>query len=866
MSLSDWKPRQPPLRVPLIRRDPLLASLGELLDEGGPTVGLVCAPAGFGKTTLSTQFGEALGGVATVAWADLETPGSGANDMWRAILTAFRRSSPRSNSALRGWPRAPRQSDDRFLERLRAAAAELADPTILILDDLDSVTDPLATAQLGQFVRRLPPPVRVVLSSRHDPSFALHELRLSGHLVEVRATDLAFTPAETSELLVKDGLGADDIVAVTKLTEGWPAGVQLARALLKRPGDGERLAGLFASHHAILSDYLFNEAFSSQAARSQDLLLRTSVVSVVSESLAADLTGRPDAGEAIAGMADLAPLLSRYPSAGVDEVAYRYHPLLRAYLVAELARRDRDLLRATHRLAALWYERHADYLNAIRHARSSEDSELLTLLLRRHGAGLILIGESDALLQTLAEPRMTPTAWEAVIGACAAIRCRNTTTTAQWLAYPHESGDSPDTGLELLRMSVALKLARLTGATEPTTGPGELGHVDVRGDDDLGLLVALNQTTALSGSADTASYEREVNDATNLAVSLGREIAELQCRALDAAAALGRGRFVQAGRRIAAARLRGHELERGDDPSQAFLDAIEAWVAYEALDDDSAEQYVAAWRADPGSGMDPSNRLTASRQMDLLEAFLADDDAVWFADGPTELTGLTAQAPMSLRVIGCFRVARSALRIGRPDYVRWAIDYASEQLGADGDAVTIHAMVRAAQGRGDLAYDMLVPVIEGRSVCRTDTSLIAALTISAAQSLHASRAYGAFDCLQRALAMAAATGCYRPLAEAPEEVHAVMRDQSERLGAYAAVVGDVLRYVRDASTRPAPGSPLTGREMDILRELPTLNGIDEIGQNLLVSTNTVKTHVRGIYRKLGVSSRKDAVAEARRRG
>lgn len=865
MTASGWRQRPLSTRGTLIERPHLLRSLGSLLDDTGPRIALVSAPAGFGKTTLCAQFGDTIVGTqATVAWAELEARTNSAHEMWRTILAAIRRSSPAGAWSVRSWPRSVRQPGARFVQRLQDALAELPAPIVLVLDDLETIDDAAAVAQLGLFIRRLPPPLRVVLSTRHDPAFPMHELQLAGQVVEVRAAALAFTAEQTQELLAEEDLAAADVTAVTQLTEGWPAGVQLARALLKQPGDGARLAALFNAQSNVLADYLFNEAFTSQAPRSQDLLLRTSVVSPLSESLAAELTGRPDAGDAIASMVDLAPLLSRHQTVD-EEVAYRYHPLLRAYLLGELTRRDRDLLRATHRRAAVWYEHHDDHLRAIAHARASEDGDLVDGFVRRYAAGLILNGDSGALLHTLSEPRLAPTAWEAVVGASAAVRSSDPTTAARWLTHPHATHEVSDPTLDRLRQSVALKLAGLA-RTSPLSGAPELLRDKGNADNDLELLIALNRCTALLGAVDEGVVERELKDALNLAVSLGREVAELQCRALNAAVTLGRGDFVEAAARIDAACERSAELERSDEPAHGLLRVISGWVAYENLEDADARRHLDHWRADPGAGMDPSNRLTAGRYADLLGAFVAPEQTGLALAPAATSTELPTALPTSLRGIACFKLVRDALGVGRPDRLRQAIDRTELLMGSGGDLVTVQAMVLVAQGRGDVARKLLQPVVTERTGCRTPTSLLEALVIATRLALEAQHPYDAFEYLSRALRTARTIGCYRPLAEAPAVVHDLMGAKADRLSSHRDAVGRIVAYARKPAGRPTVISPLTAREFDVLRELPTLNRVDEIAIDLLVSTNTVKTHIRGIYRKLGVRSRKEAVAEARRLG
>ncbi|HYJ69738.1 MAG TPA: LuxR C-terminal-related transcriptional regulator [Nocardioidaceae bacterium] len=854
----------PTLRVPLVKRRELLRGLKVVLHDEGPQIVLLSAPAGFGKTTLVTQFSSAAAANGVpVAWADLEFVGNSPRAMWHAILAALASLSTSSAEALRGLRRDRRRVDDRFFEKLQDALSELPRPSLLVLDDLQVLSGSTAASQLSLLVRRLPESVRLIMASRHDPEFSLHDLRLGGRLVELRAKDLAFTPAETTQVLSRSGLDADDIAAVTELTEGWPAGVQLARVLLKQPGDGRRLAALFNSESGLLADYLFQEAFTSQDAASQDLLLRTAIASEISDGLATALTGRSDAGEAIADMVDLAPLLSRYGDTETDEVRYRYHPLLRSYLVSELARRDQELLRATHRSAATWYARHDAHLDAITHAKASEDTELLDAYLERYGAALINIGESDRLLHVLARAPLAPTAWEAVVGACAALRCQHLTTAARWLAHPHQRGQPENARLAWLRSSVTLKLACLSQPTElPDVPDSDAGP---HSDDELELLIALNRSSALLSVGETA-VESELKNALDLASMLGRPAAEVQARVLLAAAALGDGDFVTTRARVEAARTRVVELDDVDDSSLGLLEVVAAWVAYEDLDDPSGQRHLDAWRAEDGHAMEASVASTALRLADLLQHIVTPEPREHGDVGSYLVEDVLTVLPAPLQVMALSTALRTTLDIGRPDLVRQALDRASSVLGRSGDVVTMQALVLTAQHRDDLASQILEPVITAQNGCRAPASLVEALMLATTHAVHAEHPYEAFSYLKRAIVAARECGGYRHLALAPPEVHAFMAERAERLSEHRQVVEKVLSYANTTTQRHRQISPLTDRELDILRELQTLNPVDEIADNLLISTNTVKTHIRGVYRKLGVRSRKDAVAVARRRG
>jgi LuxR family maltose regulon positive regulatory protein len=858
-------PSWPQLRVPVVRRDRLLASLHPIVDRSGPPLALLSAPAGFGKTTLLSQFCQEVTdrGRAHVAWAALDTSGTRAGSIWRTVLSALKSSSPEAAEVLADLLSTRRPPDDTFLGRFLERARDLPEPTILVLDDVQVLTSAAVVSQLGVLSRRLPPPMRLVLSSRHDPAFSLHEARLAGNLIELRARELAFSAVETAEVLSSLPLGDDDIAAVVDLTEGWPAGVQLARTVLRRPGDGGRLATLFNAQAGVLADYLFQESFTATSPEAQEVLLRTAVVPQLNDDLAVELTGRADAGEVILGMEDLAPLLDRFDGPSGQDVWFSYHPLLRSYLHAEFARRDRTELRAAHRSAALWYERHGEVLAAIEHALASAEAELIDDLLRRLGPDLLLSGEGGQLRQVLTEQRQVVTDWTSVFGACVTAQEGKVAAAKGWLAGADVTA-SPNPQLRSLHAAVSLRIDHLAG--EPSSA--ELvwsSEPQPSWSEDLRLLVAMIRGTTLVNGSDSAIAEHDLEQAIALARTLGRVPVEVHCRTLWAAAALGRGNYLEASRRADLALERAEELGDDHDPILAYADLLMGWIAFQRLDDAAASEHLKQARNVPSDSLDPVVAMAARSQADLLAVALGLDEPSSPSDDQGEEEPDLAPLPDSLLAYSCFARVRRALERGRTDLVRRSVDHATSLLPPSGDAVTLRAIAMTAQGRDDQARRMLRPVVEGSTECLVSSSLVAALLLDATHAIRAEHPYEAFDEVQRALEICASTGGHRELATASPDLLAYLSEQTDRLNGHSELIGRALEVARLPTDVPTIAL-LTDRELDILRELPTLNRVDEIAANLMVSTNTVKTHIRGVYRKLGVRSRKEAVRVARRRG
>ena len=232
---------------------------------------------------------------------------------------------------------APLGGQEEFLERLLAGLGQLAQPVLLVLDDLHQLRSEPALESLEHLLSRAPAQLRTFVVSRRDPKLGLHRLRLAGELVEIRGADLDFTAEETAELIAGAGVSvaAGDIGRLHQRTEGWAAGLRLAAMSLARHDAPDRFVAEFSGSERTVADYLLGEVLASQPPEVRRLLLRTCILERVSGPLADLLTGRHDG----------ARLLHELEEANAFVVAvdvarswFRYHHLLGDLLRLELRR------------------------------------------------------------------------------------------------------------------------------------------------------------------------------------------------------------------------------------------------------------------------------------------------------------------------------------------------------------------------------------------------------------------------------------------------------------------------------------------------------------------------------------------------
>jgi LuxR family transcriptional regulator, maltose regulon positive regulatory protein len=388
-------PRTPPGFLPRPR-------LQERLEEGlARGLLLVCAPAGFGKTTLLA--GWAHGGRRPVAWLSLDGGDNDPSRFWRHVAAALDRSRPGLAEQLLPLldPPAPPSCEGlvaALVNQLAARPGELA----LVLDDYHLIEAPPVHAALGFLLEHRPPGLRLVLASRADPPLPLARLRARGQLGELRERDLRFTPEEAGGVLaaaVGTGLPDSAVAALTERTEGWVAGLQLAALSLRDQPDVAGFVASFSGSHRYVLDYLTEEVLDRQPDEVRDFLLATSILERLSGELCDAVTGRTD-GQRTLEQLERANLFLQ----PLDEVRgwWRVHQLFADLLRARLQQEQPERVPALHHAAAGWCERYGLADEAVRHALAAGDPTWAARLIERHADGLLLRSEGATVQRWLA--------------------------------------------------------------------------------------------------------------------------------------------------------------------------------------------------------------------------------------------------------------------------------------------------------------------------------------------------------------------------------------------------------------------------------------------------------------------------------
>jgi LuxR family transcriptional regulator, maltose regulon positive regulatory protein len=396
----------PRLRPNVVSRPRLLERLNEGLHR---KLSLISAPAGFGKTTLVSEW--LAGCERAAAWLSLD---EGENDPIRFLtylVAALQTIAANIGEGVSGVLQSPQpQPPEAMLMALINDLTTIQDQFVLVLDDYHVIDAKPIDQALTYLVEHLPPHMHLVITTREDPHLPLARLRARGHLTEVRTADLRFTPSEAAAFLTQVmglPLSAQDIAALERHTEGWIAGLQLAALSMQGHEDATSFIRSFTGSHRFVLDYLVEEVLGQQSERVQRFLLCTSILDRMSGSLCDAVLLDPS----ISGQATLEYLehANLFIIPLDDERRwYRYHhlfaDLLRLRLhqsIASSPAEAQSQVNELHLRASLWYEDHGLSLEAFHHAAAAHDVERAARLVEGEGMPLLFRGAVTPVLQWL---------------------------------------------------------------------------------------------------------------------------------------------------------------------------------------------------------------------------------------------------------------------------------------------------------------------------------------------------------------------------------------------------------------------------------------------------------------------------------
>jgi len=900
MTILTTKLYIPVPRTKIVQRPRLIDRLNEGLDR---KLTLISASAGFGKTTLVSEW--VVGCYRPVAWLSLDEGDIDSTRFLSHLIAALQTIGENLGggavSALQS-PQPP--SIETILTILLNEISALTYKFILVLDDYHVIDATRIDDALNFLLEHLPPQMHLVIATRENPQLSLSRLRARSHLIELRDTDLRFTPGEAAAFLdqvMELSLAADEITVLESRTEGWIAGLQLAALSMQGRKDISAFIREFAGDNRYIMDYLVEEVLQRQPSPIRSFLLQTSILDRLHGPLCDAVTGQEDSRSRLQSLERgnffVVPLDDR-------RQWYRYHHLFAEVLSAHLRSDQPDRVAELHRRASIWFERHGLADEAIRHSLAAHDFdraadlvELSIPALRRSRQENAMLKWLKALPDELVRCRPVLSVWYAgalLAGGeldAAPDRLRD---AEQWLETTADPGERQQGHLSGMVVVDEEEFRRLPGLIAvnraglalvlgdvPTAMNYARRTLDLVPEDDhlprgaatalLGLALWRNgdleeARRIFAGGIASVQQAGAISDAINGSIALA-EIRIAQGRLREAMHIYERG--LQLAAEHGEPALRGtadiyvgmSELCREHDDLEAATRNL--LRSKEQGEHTGFPQYRYRWRVAMARIRETEGDLNDAH--DLLceaESLYVDD---FF---------------LNVRPIAALK-ARVRVKQGRLDE---ALDWAGEQgLSAKDDLSyqrefehIILARVILAQYRSDRAdrtvleaNGLLERLLQAAEEGGRPGSAIEILVLQAIARHMQGDIPAALLFLERALTLAEREDYVRIFAdegrpmkvllEAAEKERIAPNYVRRLLTAFGKEEG---RMLAKPVIREPLSEPLSERERDVLRLLGTdLSGPD-IARELRVSLNTLRTHTKNIYEKLEVNNRRAAVRRA----
>jgi LuxR family maltose regulon positive regulatory protein len=846
---------------------------------------LISAPAGFGKTTLLSDWACQID--LPVAWLSLD---AGDNEFKRFLIylvTALQTIDDNLCHTIQAMLQSPQPvSFEAVLTEIINEVASLSQNLVLILEDYHVVEDQEIHEALTFLVENLPPMMHLVISSRSDPFLPLSRLRARGQLTELRTEDLRFSTEEATIFLNRVmglSLSENDILSLETRTEGWIAGLQLAAISLQGKEDPSQLIKAFSGSHRLVLDYLIEEVLEQQTDRIQSFLLETAILDRMSGSLCDAVTGHDD-GQQSLEMLEKANLF--IVPLDNERCWYRYHHLFADLLRQRLHQCSTSFtgdecweVSELHKRASIWYEDHGLEIEAFQHAADANDVERAERLIEGKGVPLQYRGAA-ALVRSWLES-LPSTEMDA--------------KPSLWVTYASAlnlTGQPAEAEFKL-QAAEAVLLRKGQGAKPEDNTNNTIGHIAAirammaAGQHELETIIVqsrralkyldpnnvpvrtitgwtLGYAYQLQGNRDAAS--RAYNEVLSISEASGDIISTL-------ASTTGLGNIQESENQLygAAESYRRGQRPFGDPPQPIAVGTYLglARIHYEWNDMDAAEQYGQL-------SLQLARQLGSLDTSTLCDVFLA---RLKLAHGDIgAAVTYISEADQFMR--------HHSFMHRMPDIAAVQVLILLHRGDLEGAAYlaekheipTSRARVHLAQGETSESLAILDPLSQQAEAEGWENERLKVLVLQAVALYMHGEEEQAVGTLVRALALAEPGGIVRTFVDEGPQMALLLLEIQSRIKTLNLDIapGYVQRLLKAFPTKeserteplgpktPENGltEPLSKRELEVLRLLKTELSGPEIAQELAIALSTFQSHTKNIYSKLNVNSRIAAVIKA----
>jgi len=833
---------------------------------------LVCAPAGFGKSTLLGAWVRACEHPS--AWLSLDE-GDRDPNQFAAYVTASLRSvsADLADGALALAQARPRPSPETVLIHLINRLALRRGRLVLVLDDYQFASNPEVDALLAFLIDKLPAQLHLVVASREVPAIPLARLRAQGQVLDMGPQDLRFVAEETGLFLNQSmalGLPEAQVQALDTRTEGWPAGLHMAAVSLAKQSDAELFIRSFTGSHRLVQDYLLEEVLLRLPADVQAFLLRTSVLERMCPELC-DAVMQAEGGRESLHSLDLSNLF--VVPLDDDRRWYRYHHLFGAMLQQRLL--EREPAPPLHLRASAWYESQGMVRQALHHAVAAGATSRAIQVVQGHGMPLYFLEDAEPVLQWLQDqppsyldahpPLWLMLAWSylatsqhsrmraPIIGAEAAIES----------AMAHPACPSWRGELSAVRAWEAVALCDPVAIEREATLA-----LEWLPQDQLALRTTAHCALGVAHqfSGDRAAAKRVYGEVVPMAESCGN-------RMFTIVACIALGHLQEDDNHLhLAARTYGRALQvLGDQP---HLVACEVHLGLARIHYQWNDLDAAAMHAEKSSRLAALLECDSALGADALRAQIllsrAETDAALTLLTQASTAAQTRNEQGGRRCIAEAQV-QALLQTGEV--------IAAGQVAQALALPLAHAWVLLARGQALQAHESLTAFLEASRSGASTAEILRALLLKALALDAFDPSDAALIVLEEAMALAESQGCVRAFVDLGGPMHRLLdKAMHGTRPRYTAMLLDAMQRQllaraprtpdnEPAQEQPSPphglADPLSQRELQILTLICKGLSNQEIGQQIFVSLSTVKWHNQNIFDKLDVQRRTEAVARAR---